>query len=104
MCLNVVCDILCDVVWLVVAFFLCWCVVCVPLHVLLRSVCDLLCDAVCDVCNYVWFVCLNCLCVVFVVYCEVVKFVICWRVLSCVCVCVCLGVLHARVFCLKLTV
>ena len=40
------------------------------------------------VCHSVWFFCLNCLCALLVVYCDVVRSVICLRVLLCVCVCV----------------
>ena len=40
------------------------------------------------VCHSVWFFCLKCLCVLLAVYCDVVRFVICLRVLLCVCVCV----------------
>ena len=56
------------------------------------------------VCHSVWLVCLNCSCVLFVVDCDVVRFVIRLRVLLCVRVCVRLGVLCVRVFCLKLIV
>ena len=76
---------------------LCLCVF--SLHVLMRFVDSLLCDAVCGVCHCVWFICLNCLCVLFVVYCDGVRSVICLRVLHSVSVCVCLCVC---VFCLKL--
>ena len=82
---------LCAVVWRVlfsVAVFVCGFFACVS-----AFVCDLLYDAVCGVCAIACgsFV-LNCLCVFFVVYCDVVRFVICLRVLLCVCACVCLGV------------
>ena len=40
----------------------------------------------------VGFMCLNCLCVLFVVYCDVVRSVIRLRVLLCVCVCVSLEI------------
>ena len=63
----------------------------------MHFVCDLLRDTVCGVCHCVWFFCLNCLCVLFVVYCDVVWYVICLRVLLCVCVCACLGVLYVCV-------
>ena len=92
---------LCDVVWPVVCVVV---FVCVSLHVLVLFVCDLLCDAVCGLCHCVWFFGLNCLCVLFVVYCDAVRSVIRLRVLLCVCVCVCLGVLCVCVFCLKLIV
>ena len=70
---------------------LCLCVV--SLHVLVCFVDDVLCDAVSGVCHCVWFFCLECLCVLFVVYCDVLRFVMWLRVLLCVCVCVCLGAL-----------
>ena len=54
---------------------------------LVRFVNDLSCDTVCGVCHCVWSMCLNCLCVLFVVYCDVVRSVICLRVLQSVCVC-----------------
>ena len=57
---------------------------------LVRFVCDLLCDDACGVCHCVWFINVNCLCVLFVAYCDVVPFVIGLRVLLCACVCVCL--------------
>ena len=62
--------------------------VCVFLHVLVRCACGLLCDAVCGVCHCVLFRCLNCVCVLFVVYCDVARSGIRLRVLLCVCVCV----------------
>ena len=55
-------------------------------------------------CHSVWLFSLNGSCVLFVVDCDVVRFVICLRVLLCVRVCVRLGVLCVRVFCLKLIV
>ena len=55
---------------------------------LVRFVCDVSCDTVCGVCHCVWLFCLKCLCVLFVVYCDVVRFVICLCVLLCLCLCV----------------
>ena len=86
MCLNVVCEILCDVVGCLFVL-LCLCVF--SLHVFMRFVNGLLCDAVCGACHCVWFIWLDCLCVLFVVYCEVVRSVICLRVFLCVFVLVC---------------
>ena len=40
------------------------------------------------VCHCVWFLRSNCLCVLFAVYCDVVWFVACLRVLLCVRLCV----------------
>ena len=68
----------------------------------MRFVCDFLCGDVCGVCHCVWLINVNCLYVLFVVYCDVVPFVVGLRVLLCVCVCVCLFfLLCVCVFCLK---
>ena len=85
-------------------FLWCCCVCVFSLHVLVRFVCDVLCDAVCGVCHCVWLCCLNYSCVLLVVYCDVVWFVICLRVLLCVCVFACLGVDCVCVLCVKLIV
>ena len=84
--------------------FVLLCVCLFSLHVLVSFVCDVLCDAVCGMCVIVCFFCLSCLCALFVVYRDDVRFVLCLRVLLCVCVCVCLGVFCVCVFCLKLIV
>ena len=101
-CLNVVCEVLCDVVWFVFVAKLCLCVF--ALHVLALCVCDVLCDAVCGVCVSL------CVALLF----ELSMRVVCGFLRCCtmcelfawfvVCLCLCLGVLCVCVFCLELIV